>query len=413
MQDTHQPKTITPYTFKTMTEKDKTNEAQTGTDEFDEIRPYNDDEVRQVLQELLHDRQFATLLKGFVPWMPRWLRNGLLRASFIGIDSTMGFQLRFMKPVVKHILRKCSSGYSFGHSCINNGEERYTFISNHRDIVLDSAILDVMLYENHFPTTCEIAIGDNLLIYPWIKKLVKLNKAFTVRRGLSPRELLESSRLMSRYMHYAIGVKRQNIWIAQREGRAKDSNDQTQESVLKMLAMGGDGSPTERLRELHIVPLTISYEYDPCDYLKAQEFQMKRDNPAYKKSKQDDLQNMKVGILGRKGHIHYEAAPCINTWLDELSELPRTELFAEIARRMDKQIHAGYRLYPGNYVAADLLTGGKDYSSHYTNAQKEAFEEYLKGRIALVQVENKDEGFLRERLLTMYANPVFNKHKAI
>ena len=396
-----------------MTEKDKTNEAQAGTDEFDEIRPYNDDEVRQVLQELLHDRQFATLLKGFAPWMPRWLRNGLLRASFIGIDSTMGFQLRFMKPVVKYILRKCSSGYSFGHSCINNGEERYTFISNHRDIVLDSAILDVMLYENHFPTTCEIAIGDNLLIYPWIKKLVKLNKAFTVRRGLSPRELLESSRLMSRYMHYAIGVKRQNIWIAQREGRAKDSNDQTQESVLKMLAMGGDGSPTERLRELNIVPLTISYEYDPCDYLKAQEFQMKRDNPAYKKSKQDDLQNMKVGILGRKGHIHYEAAPCINTWLDELSELPRTELFAEIARRMDKQIHAGYRLYPGNYVAADLLTGGKDYSSHYTNAQKEAFEEYLKGRIALVQVENKDEGFLRERLLTMYANPVFNKHKAI
>ena len=396
-----------------MTEKDKTNEAQTGTDEFDEIRPYNDDEVRQVLQELLHDRQFATLLKGFVPWMPRWLRNGLLRASFIGIDSTMGFQLRFMKPLVKYILRKCSSGYSFGHSCINNGEERYTFISNHRDIVLDSAILDVMLYENHFPTTCEIAIGDNLLIYPWIKKLVKLNKAFTVRRGLSPRELLESSRLMSRYMHYAIGVKRQNIWIAQREGRAKDSNDQTQESVLKMLAMGGDGSQTERLRELNIVPLTISYEYDPCDYLKAQEFQMKRDNPAYKKSKQDDLQNMKVGILGRKGHIHYEAAPCINTWLDELSELPRTELFAEIARRMDKQIHAGYRLYPGNYVAADLLTGGKDYSSHYTNAQKEAFEEYLKGRIALVQVENKDEGFLRERLLTMYANPVFNKHKAI
>ena len=413
MQDTHQPKTITPYTFETMTEKDKTNEAQTGTDEFDEIRPYNDDEVRQVLQELLHDRQFATLLKGFVPWMPRWLRNGLLRASFIGIDSTMGFQLRFMKPLVKYILRKCSSGYSFGHSCINNGEERYTFISNHRDIVLDSAILDVMLYENHFPTTCEIAIGDNLLIYPWIKKLVKLNKAFTVRRGLSPRELLESSRLMSRYMHYAIGVKRQNIWIAQREGRAKDSNDQTQESELKMLAMGGDGSPTERLRELNIVPLTISYEYDPCDYLKAQEFQMKRDNPAYKKSKQDDLQNMKVGILGRKGHIHYEAAPCINTWLDELSELPRTELFAEIARRMDKQIHAGYRLYPGNYVAADLLTGGKDYSSHYTNAQKEAFEEYLKGRIALVQVENKDEGFLRERLLTMYANPVFNKHKAI
>ena len=138
---------------------------------------------------------------------------------------------------------------------------------------------------------------------------MKLNKAFTVQRGVSSRTLLESSQKMSRYMHHVINDKHDNIWIAQREGRAKDSNDRTQESVLKMMSMGGDGSIIQRLKDLHIVPLTISYEYDPCDYLKAKEFQMKRDNPAFKKSKQDDLSNMKIGIFGKKGHIHYETTP--------------------------------------------------------------------------------------------------------
>jgi hypothetical protein len=270
-----------------------------------------------------------------------------------------------------------------------------------------------MLHEHHFPTTCEIAIGDNLLIYPWIKTLVKLNKAFTVKRGLSPRELMESSQRMSRYMHHAIQEKRENIWIAQREGRAKDSSDHTQESLLKMFAMAGEGSVIDRLKELCLVPLSISYEYDPCDYLKAQEFQQKRDNPSFKKSKQDDLDNMKIGIFGKKGRIHYEAMPCINTWLDELSELPKTEIFSEIARRIDQQIHAGYSLFPGNYVAADMLNGTSTYARHYTEKERKVFETYLQSRIDLVEIANKDENFLRERILTMYANPVFNKQNAL
>ena len=279
--------------------------------------------------------------------------------------------------------------------------------------MLDSAILDLMLHEYGFPTTCEIAIGDNLLIYPWIKTLVKLNKAFTVKRGLSPRELLESSQTMSRYMHYAINEKHENIWIAQREGRAKDSSDQTQESLLKMFAMAGEGSIVDRLKDLHLVPLSISYEYDPCDYLKAQEFQLKRDNPSFKKSKQDDLDNMKTGIFGQKGRIHYEALPCINTWLDEVSDLPKTEIFAEIARRIDLQIHSGYQLFPGNYVALDLLNGTSTYADRYSEKEKQTFMDYLQSRIDLVKIENKDEDFLRERILTMYANPVVNKQKAI
>ena len=381
--------------------------------EFDEIRPYGAGEVKQAVESLLADRQFSRLLKGFVPWLPNWMRNGLVRLAFVGVNTPLQFQLRFIKPIIRRLLRKCSNGYTFAYSGIAPGPERYTFISNHRDIVLDSAILDLMLYEHHFPTTCEIAIGDNLLIYPWIKTLVKLNKAFTVKRGLSPRELMESSQRMSRYMHYAIQEKRENIWIAQREGRAKDSSDHTQESLLKMFAMAGEGSVIDRLKELCLVPLSISYEYDPCDYLKAQEFQQKRDNPSFKKSKQDDLDNMKIGIFGKKGRIHYEAMPCINTWLDELTELPKTEIFSEIARRIDQQIHAGYSLFPGNYVAADMLNGTSTYARHYTEKERKAFETYLQSRIDLVEIANKDESFLRERILTMYANPVFNKQNAL
>jgi hypothetical protein len=318
-----------------------------------------------------------------------------------------------MKPIVKYILRKCSNGATFEHQNITAGEERYTFMSNHRDIVLDSAFLDYLLHINKFPTTCEIAIGDNLLIYPWIEKVVKLNKAFTVRRGLGSKDLLKSSLLMSQYIHYAVNQKHENIWIAQREGRAKDSSDTTQESVLKMLAMGSEEeNPVEQLRDLNIVPLTISYEYDPCDYLKATEFQQKRDNPAYKKSKADDEKNMREGIWGFKGSIHYEAAPCINTWLDELKDLPRNEFFTELAHRIDQQIHAGYKLFPGNYVAADLLNGTNEFANFYTEKQKTKFLDYLQQRLDKIELANKDEAFLRERLLTMYANPVFNKQKA-
>ena len=164
---------------------------------------------------------------------------------------------------------------------------------------------------------------------------------------------------------------------------------------------------------MNIVPLTISYEYDPCDYLKASEFQLKRDNPTYKKSKADDEKNMREGIWGFKGSIHYEAAPCINIWLDELKDLPRNEFFTELAHRIDMQIHAGYKLFPGNYVAADLLNNSSEFASFYTEAQKQQFLNYLRQRLGKIEIENKDEAFLRERMLTMYANPVFNKQKAL
>ena len=258
----------------------------------------------------------------------------------------------------------------------------------------------------------EIGIGDNLLIYPWIKRLVRMNKAFTVRRGLSPKETLRSSQVMSRYIHHAVLEKKENVWIAQREGRAKDSNDRTQESVLKMLAMGAPDelvNPADRLRELNIVPLTISYEFDPCDYLKAQELQERRDNPAFKKSRQDDLDNMKTGIFGYKGRVHYHCAAPINQWIDELSELPKNEFFSALAQRMDKDIHRGYQVFPCNYIALDNLNGKTEYAAHYTDADRQRFDTYLSGQLAKITIPDKDETFLRECLLNMYANPLRNK----
>ena len=380
--------------------------------EFDEIRPYEAGEMQQAFHDLLNDRQFSLVLKGFAPWLPKALRNGLLKLAFTGIKTPLDFQKRFMKPVVKWIIRKHTDGCTFDDSklytlnfTLNN---RYTFVSNHRDIVLDSAFLDVMLVDAGHPTTVEIGIGDNLLIYPWIKRLVRMNKAFTVRRGLTAHEMMRSSQLMSRYIHYAVTQKKENIWIAQREGRAKDSSDQTQDAVLKMLAMGGD------LRELNIVPLTISYEFDPCDYLKAQEMQQKRDNPAFKKSRQDDLDNMKTGIFGYKGRVHYHCAAPINTWIDELSDLPKKEFYETLSHRLDCELHQHYRLYPCNYIALDMLENSKasNDSSHYIAADVERFEKYLAGQLAKIELPNKDEAFLRERMLTMYANPLRNYQTA-
>ncbi len=383
--------------------------------EFDEIRPYEPSEMKQAFNDLINDRQFSLLLKGFVPWLSKGVRNGLLKLAFIGVKTPLDFQLRFMKPIVWHIIHKHTDGCTFDDKGLSSQLKaksqkltaRYTFLSNHRDIVLDSAFLDVLLYKHHYPTTVEIGIGDNLLIYPWIKRLVRMNKAFTVRRGLTAHEMMRSSQLMSRYIHYAVTQKRENIWIAQREGRAKDSDDRTQESVLKMLAMGGD------IAELNIVPLTISYEYDPCDYLKAQELLQKHNNPAFKKSKQDDLENMQTGIMGYKGRVHYCCARPVNTWIGELDGLPKKEYYEELSQRIDRELHSHYTLYPCNYIALDELEGGSRFVDQYTQKDVDRFNSYLQGQLAKITIADKDDDFLRTTMLNMYANPLRNYQAAI
>ena len=378
-------------------------------EKFDAIRPYTPEELPKVFDELLADEQFCVIMQSFFKDVPL----ELLKKKLYACPDNLSVQKAFFYPLLEQLMAKCSTGLDMNVEALPDKTQNYTFISNHRDIVLDSALLCKLLIDCGFPNTVEIAIGDNLLIYPWIKKLVRVNKSFIVQRSLTMREMLQSSKCMSEYMHFAVNEKHENIWIAQREGRAKDSNDRTQESVLKMMAMGGEGSEVERLADLNIVPLSISYEYDPCDYLKAKEFQQKRDNPEFKKSREDDLQNMQTGIFGFKGKVHYHAAPCINSWLSELETLPKGEFFGEVARRIDLDIHRNYSLFACNYIAADLLAAENKYAAHYTQEEKAQFEAYLASRIAMIDLENKDEDFLRQTILTMYANPLKNQEQAL
>lgn len=372
--------------------------------DFDSIRPYAPEELPEVFDRLIAEEQFRKVVEFIFPDVPFEALAAKMRACKTSLD----FQKAFCYPFLEGLLAKASHGCDFDASAVDN-TGRYTFISNHRDIVLDAALLSKLLIDAGFTTTCEIAIGDNLLSLPWVKTLVRVNKSFIVERSLQPRQMLMASKRLSEYMHYAISDKNENIWIAQREGRAKDSDDRTQPAILKMMAMGGEGSAVERLLQLHLAPLTISYEFDPCDYLKAAEFQLKRDVEGWKKSAQDDINSMRTGIMGFKGRIHYHSASCIDSWLLSLDkEMPKTEMFDIVAEHIDRLIHSNYRLYPGNYIAAEMLGDG-DMSAHYTTEDRAFFEGYIKSQLAKIDVPNKDEDFLRERILTMYANPLRNK----
>ena len=373
--------------------------------EFDEIRPYHDEELPAIYEELIADPAFRQVAEAALPGIPFEALANQMRAC----KTKQEFQVNICYNILKRIIREATLGVTFDNSAQPDRGSAYTYVSNHRDIVLDSGFLSLMLVEQG-QDTVEIAIGDNLLIYPWIKKLVRINKSFIVQRALTMRQMLEASARMSRYMHHTIRDKHQSIWIAQREGRAKDSSDRTQESILKMMAMAGEGDIISRLQEMNIVPLAISYEYDPCDYLKAREFQQKRDNPDYKKTTADDLLNMQTGLLGYKGRVHLCTAPCINDQLEALDRsLPKQELFLRAAGLVDRGIFANYRLYPNNYAAADLLEGGNRFASHYTAEDKRHFTDYVARQLARIDLPGKDEVFLREKLLLMYANPLRNQ----
>ena len=372
--------------------------------EFNEIRPYTPEELPQIYEELIADPAFRTVVESVMPGVPF---EGLAM-KMRQCKTNLEFQKAFFYGLLWDLVKKTANGLTFDCSALSDLTRNYTFISNHRDIILDSAFLSILLIDNGM-TTVEIAIGDNLLIYPWIHKLVRVNKSFIVQRALTMRQMLESSARMSRYMHYTISEKKQSIWIAQREGRAKDSNDRTQDSVLKMLAMGGEGDLIDRLMEMNIAPLAISYEYDPCDFLKAREFQLKRDIEGYKKTTQDDLINMQTGLFGYKGKVHFQVASCINDELEQIDRsLPKPELFAAISACIDQRIYRNYRMYPGNYVAYDWLNGTTEFTGIYSQEEKQQFVGYIEQQLGKIEIPNKDEAFLREKLLLMYANPLIN-----
>lgn len=373
--------------------------------EFDEIRCYYNHEIHEALERLCNEKQFMKVASTVYPLLPK----DVIKERLASYTSIYEFQKGFIIPFLQNIEANLTKGIDLiGLENIDTTKP-YLYISNHRDIILDAAFFCAKLIEKEMDTV-EIAIGDNLLLFPWIEELVRVNKSFIVKRGLSARQILESSQRLSAYIAYTLNEKQQSIWLAQREGRAKDANDRTQESLLKMLAMYGKADFTTNLSRLNICPLSISYEYDPCDFLKAKEFQQKRDNPDYKKQPQDDLINMETGVMGYKGKVIYTITGDINDELKQLgSEIHnKNELISRIAGLIDRRIHSNYTIFPINKVAYDLLNNTGRFIKEYSMMERLDFERYLEKQIQKIELADKDVDFLKKKLLEMYANPLIN-----
>ena len=377
---------------------------------FDDIRPLNDDEVPDAIESLIASEGLRNALNYIMPGLD-W---EAFKTEMRKCKTKEEFKSTFSYNAVMTIARNSTFSLTISGRSRLPQNTACTFISNHRDIVLDVAFLNVLLYDVGLKLT-QIAIGDNLLIHPWIDTLVRLNNSFIVKRGVSVRQVFESSKKLSAYIHHTIKDTGESLWIAQREGRAKDSNDYTQNSVLKMLSMGGgEQNMLANLMSLNIVPIAISYETDPCDYLKAREFQLKRDNPEYIKSKRDDLLNMEVGILQNKGRVHFTVGAPINPSLEKIDpSLEKNELVTAIAKIIDKDIYMHYRFYPCNYVAYDMLYKTLRFRANYDQRDKKQFETYLQQQIDKIDLPNKDEAFLQIKLLEMYSNPLKNNIESV
>ena len=366
----------------------------TDVHDFSDICPYDDSVFHEKMSALVKEPMFQHAIS-YV--MPKEAIPGLID-DLLKIDNKYDFQHLIMYPFLEMLAKKTTSGITIGGTKYYNSALNYVFITNHRDIVLDASFMNLAFLRRGMPTT-EIAIGNNLLVFDWIADLVRLNKSFIVKRNTGIREALLAAKQLSGYIHHAILDKKQSVWIAQREGRAKDSSDHTQDALIKMLSLGGQtGVFMDNLKEVNLLPVSISYEYDPCDYLKAREMQLKRDNPKWKKSRKDDLISMQVGINGQKGRIVYRLTPSINHEIDqalaahpELRDLSRNEQILFVCQLIDQHIHAAYEIYP----------------------RGTEFDEYIESRLQLIHLSQKDTDFLRARLYEMYNYPVLNHEKAV
>lgn len=378
-------------------------------EEFKDIAPIDDSEFDAKLQSLVKEPGFEHAVRYIMPNVD----YDKLKADMLSAHNKEEFQLKIMYPFLEMLASRFTDGVTA--SGISNVKGVGTFITNHRDIVLDASFLNLCLIRSKIPTS-EIAIGNNLLIYEWIDDLVRLNKSFIVKRNLELRQALEAAKHLSAYIHYCVLEKNQSVWIAQREGRSKDSSDHTQESLVKMMALAGDGDFLKNIMEINLMPTAISYEYDPNDYLKAREFLLKSKDPEFKKSQRDDLFSMETGLLGYKGKVHFTIGACINPQLERLKDITdKNELVRAICAVIDNTIHAGFHIYPINYIAYDRLNGGKEFSHFYTEEDVKKFDEYVKGQLQKVEqelpepVSEEDYKFMIEKMWTMYANPLKNK----
>ncbi|WP_116790385.1 1-acyl-sn-glycerol-3-phosphate acyltransferase [Flavobacterium psychrotrophum] len=370
---------------------------------FDHIRPFYDSEVNEALRSVIHHPMMKALMSFTFPDV----EENIWKEQLLRTHSKRDFQANFIYNAVQMVLKKSSEGLTTSGFEKLDQHTSYLYISNHRDIILDTSLLNVSLLEHGLVMTAS-AIGDNLVQKSFLQALSKLNRNFLVQRNLSPRELLQSSKLMSEYIYHLIRRENRSVWIAQREGRTKDGNDATQQGVIKMLAMANEGQPlTEFFRKVKIVPVSISYEYDPTDALKMPRLLAEANDEVYVKEKNEDFTTLLSGIMGQKKRIHLHIGDVIDSELDAIAtqgDSPNKQI-QSIAQVIDEAIIKGYKLWPTNYIAYDLMNGTTQFADKYTEKEKQVFERRFEMRI---DIENK---ILREGFLAQYANPVVNKLK--
>ncbi|SFN49192.1 1-acyl-sn-glycerol-3-phosphate acyltransferase [Paenimyroides ummariense] len=370
---------------------------------FDSIRFYHDEEVPKVLQNIAHHPMVKSLIDYTFPEYSDEQVNELVNS----IHSIRDFQSKIIYHTLQQVLKNTSEGLSSSGFENLDDNTSYLFISNHRDILLDTSFLNVLLME-HGKIMTGSAVGDNLVQKQLFMDLAKLNRNFIVKRGLSPRELLESSKLLSEYMHHLLKEENRSVWIAQREGRTKDGNDATHQGVLKMIGMAcNEDSMMDYFKNLRIVPVTISYEYDPTDKLKMPQLMAKMADELYIKDKNEDFLNLMSGVVGQKKRIHLHVGKPLNTELDTIKN-ETTNVNKQIqmlAKVIDEQIISNYKLWPTNYIAYDLLNDTDRFANEYTDKEKQLFLRRLELKL------DKGNEPMVDTFLEMYANPVVNKLK--
>ena len=370
---------------------------------FDSIRPFYDAEINAAIQDTVNHPMMKALMDFTFPEVDDAIWKEQLRKT----HSIRDFQCNFIYHSLKKVLEKSSEGLTTSGFEKLEKNTSYLFISNHRDIILDTSLLNACLFDNGLVMTSS-AIGDNLVKKSFMNTLAKMNRNFLVQRGLSPRELLQSSKLLAEYIGQLLLRENRSVWIAQREGRTKDGNDATHPGVLKMLAMGSDEENLSNyFKKIKIVPVSISYEYDPTDALKMPQLVAEANNEVYIKEKNEDFTTLLSGIMGQKKHIHIHVGKVLDTELDSIAaefENSNKQIQA-LAQTIDESILKSYRLWPTNYIAYDILNKTNKHSHLYSESEKSLFERRLEMRI-----DNSNPIELQS-FLAMYANPVVNKIK--
>lgn len=372
---------------------------------FDAIRPFYDSEVNEALHDVIHHPMMKTLMNFTFPEV----EDDVWKEQLKKTHSIRDFQCNFIYHSVQKILERSSEGLTtsgFEHLEKNTA---YLFISNHRDILLDTTLLNATLFEHGFVMTAS-AIGDNLVKKSFLKILAKLNRNFLVQRGLTPREMLQSSKLLSEYIGQLLLHENRSVWIAQREGRTKDGNDATNPGVLKMLGMASDEPHLmDYFKKIKIVPVSISYEYDPTDVLKMPQLMAEANNEIYVKEKNEDFMNILSGVLGQKKRIHIHVGKVLDKEIDTIvaeNDNANKQVLA-LAQVIDDAVLSNYKLWPTNYIAYDMLHKTDKYTHLYTENEKSLFMRRLEMRI------DHDNPVAMEGFLAMYANPVVNKLKYV